>query len=53
MKEEEQLDFTNTCDSFMSDVRKHVQETLVRARLMRKERIHGGEVSVREDGVQY
>ena len=51
MKEEEQLDFYQECGSAMADVRKHVSETLVRARLMRKERTRGGQflpLSVRE-----
>ena len=42
LKEEEQVDFYQKCGTAMADVRKHISETLVRVRMLRKERARGG-----------
>ncbi len=43
LTEQEQVDFYQQCSTAMADVRKHVSETLVRHRMMRKERKRSGQ----------
>ncbi len=43
LKEEDQLDFYQKCGSAVADVRKHVSDTLIRVRLLRREKSRGGQ----------
>ena len=43
LKEEEKLDFFQKCGCSAADVRKHISETLLRIRLLRKEKSRGGQ----------
>ncbi len=43
LTEEEKLDFYQKCGSSAADVRKHISETLLRVRLLRKEKSRGGQ----------
>ncbi len=42
LKEDEKVDFYQKCGTAMADVRKHISETLVRVRMLRKEKARGG-----------